>query len=91
MLSVAYHKYCHKFCSGLRWTLAQFVMQRAELGLKHPVDMLYHVQPWMLVAVLPFAFVFEGMFRFRVQKIIKVKFRDSEVKHRDSEFQCKHI
>lgn len=48
------------FSSGLRWTLAQFVMQRAELGLKHPIDMLYHVQPWMLVAVLPIAFAFEG-------------------------------
>lgn len=48
------------FSSGLRWTLAQFMMQRAELGLKSPIDMMYYVQPWMLMAVLPFAFVFEG-------------------------------
>uniref|UniRef100_A0A1B6FYX5 Sugar phosphate transporter domain-containing protein n=1 Tax=Cuerna arida TaxID=1464854 RepID=A0A1B6FYX5_9HEMI len=48
------------FSSGLRWSLTQFVMQKAELGLRHPLDMLYHVQPWMLVTVFPLAVFFEG-------------------------------
>lgn len=47
------------FCSGLRWTLAQFVMQKSELGLNNPIDMLYHVQPWMFMSVLPFMLFFE--------------------------------
>lgn len=48
------------FSSGLRWTLAQFVMQRSDLNMNSPIDMVYHVQPWMIVAILPFAMVFEG-------------------------------
>lgn len=46
--------------SGLRWTLTQFVMQKADLGLRNPLDMLYNVQPWMLVAVFPLAVIIEG-------------------------------
>ncbi|XP_068084108.1 solute carrier family 35 member C2 [Anabrus simplex] len=48
------------FSSGLRWTLAQLVMQKSKLGLSNPLDMVYHVQPWMIVSVLPFAVAFEG-------------------------------
>ncbi|XP_075229922.1 solute carrier family 35 member C2-like [Lycorma delicatula] len=50
------------FISGLRWTLAQVIMQRSDLGLKNPVDMLYYVQPWMLLTILPFALVREGSY-----------------------------
>ncbi|KAL1130643.1 hypothetical protein AAG570_011885 [Ranatra chinensis] len=46
--------------SGVRWTVAQYVMQRSELGLDHPLDMLYHVQPWMLLSVLPIVAAFEA-------------------------------
>ncbi|KAG8226789.1 hypothetical protein J437_LFUL002835 [Ladona fulva] len=46
--------------SGLRWTLAQLVMQKSKLGLHNPVDMVYHVQPWMIVSVLPIAIAIEG-------------------------------
>lgn len=49
------------FTSGLRWTLAQLVMQKSKLGLENPVDMVYHVQPWMIVPVLPLAIGFEGV------------------------------
>ncbi|KAF4521408.1 hypothetical protein B566_EDAN016976, partial [Ephemera danica] len=47
--------------SGLRWTLAQFVMQKSKLGLGNPIDMVYHVQPWMIATVLPFAVTIEGL------------------------------
>ncbi|KAK3870860.1 hypothetical protein Pcinc_023955 [Petrolisthes cinctipes] len=46
--------------SGLRWTLSQLVMQKAELGLSNPIDMVYHIQPWMTVALLPLAVIMEG-------------------------------
>ncbi|KAG0719790.1 Solute carrier family 35 member C2 [Chionoecetes opilio] len=46
--------------SGLRWTLSQLVMQKSELGLSNPIDMVYHIQPWMTVALLPLAVVMEA-------------------------------
>lgn len=48
------------FCSGLRWTIAQSVMSRDEMGLRNPIDMICHVQPWMIVGILPLIFIFEG-------------------------------
>ncbi|CAL1529336.1 unnamed protein product [Lymnaea stagnalis] len=39
--------------SGLRWTLAQIVLQKHEIGLHNPVDMMYHIQPWMMLSLLP--------------------------------------
>jgi len=60
------------FLSGIRWTLSQLIMQKSKLGLSNPVDMIYHVQPVMIIVLLPFAVAFEGvristsltMFRF---------------------------
>ena len=46
--------------SGARWTLSQMVMQRDALGLENPIDMMYHIQPIMLLTMLPLAAVFEG-------------------------------
>nr|XP_021192189.2 solute carrier family 35 member C2 [Helicoverpa armigera] len=48
------------FAAGLRWTFAQLLMQKSKLGLHNPVDMVFHVQPWMFVSLLPFAIMFEG-------------------------------
>lgn len=61
------------FLAGLRWTLAQLVMQRKDVGLSNPIDMIFHVQPWMILGLLPLAIAFEGIpiatsekvFRFR--------------------------
>ncbi|XP_074644986.1 solute carrier family 35 member C2-like isoform X2 [Tubulanus polymorphus] len=50
------------FISGIRWTLAQLVVQKSEIGLSHPLDMIYHVQPWMIVGLLPLAIYFESKF-----------------------------
>jgi solute carrier family 35 protein C2 len=46
--------------SGFRWSMAQLIMQKSKLGLENPLDMIYHIQPWMLLGVLPFALFFEG-------------------------------
>lgn len=45
--------------SGLRWTLSQKLMQRKESSLSNPLDMMYHMQPWMVVGLLPLALAFE--------------------------------
>uniref|UniRef100_T1J562 Sugar phosphate transporter domain-containing protein n=1 Tax=Strigamia maritima TaxID=126957 RepID=T1J562_STRMM len=47
--------------SGVRWTLAQLIMQKKELGLHNPVDMIYHIQPWMILGLLPIAIAIEGL------------------------------
>ncbi|XP_028035450.1 solute carrier family 35 member C2 [Bombyx mandarina] len=49
------------FAAGLRWTFAQLLMQKAKLGLHNPVDMVFHVQPWMFLALIPFTAIFEGL------------------------------
>ncbi|OXU27569.1 hypothetical protein TSAR_011524 [Trichomalopsis sarcophagae] len=46
--------------SGIRWTTAQLIMQKSKLGLKNPVDMMYYMQPWMLISILPVTVVIEG-------------------------------
>ena len=48
------------FLSGIRWTLSQLIMQKSNLGLSNPIDMIFHVQPIMIVALLPFTLGFEG-------------------------------
>ncbi|CAO1324781.1 unnamed protein product [Diamesa hyperborea] len=45
--------------SGARWTLAQLVMQKSKLGLHNPIDMIYYMQPFMIISILPFAIIFE--------------------------------
>lgn len=47
--------------SGLRWTLAQIILQKNEIGLHHPIDMMYHIQPWMILTLLPLAATAEGL------------------------------
>ncbi|CAH0546770.1 unnamed protein product [Brassicogethes aeneus] len=46
--------------SGLRWTCVQILLQKSKLGMKNPVDMIYNMQPWMILSVLPFALWIEG-------------------------------
>ena len=51
---------CMLLFSGVRWSYAQMVMQKESLGLSNPLDMVFHVQPWMILCLLPFAITFEG-------------------------------
>jgi len=46
---------------GLRWTLSQKVMQKSALGLENPIDMIYHIQPLMIISLLPLAIGIEGV------------------------------
>ncbi|XP_016966562.3 solute carrier family 35 member C2 [Drosophila biarmipes] len=46
--------------SGLRWSFAQFIMQKSKLGLHNPIDMIYYMQPWMIASLVPLVFGIEG-------------------------------
>ncbi|EFN88947.1 Solute carrier family 35 member C2 [Harpegnathos saltator] len=48
------------FSSGIRWTMTQLIMQRSKLGLHDPIEMMYYMQPWMLLPALFVASWFEG-------------------------------
>ncbi|CAL8073143.1 unnamed protein product [Calicophoron daubneyi] len=48
------------FLSGIRWTTAQLLAQKKEWGLSHPIDLIYHAQPWMALAILPMSLYIEG-------------------------------
>jgi len=48
--------------SGLRWSFAQFIMQKSKLGLHNPIDMIYYMQPWMIASLVPLVFGIEGKF-----------------------------
>jgi solute carrier family 35 protein C2 len=66
------------FLSGIRWTVSQLIMQKEKYGLNNPVDMIYHVQPLMIITLLPFTVGFEGtrvsssvlMFRYEEYSVL---------------------
>ncbi|XP_025074397.1 solute carrier family 35 member C2 [Pogonomyrmex barbatus] len=46
--------------SGIRWTMTQLIMQKSKLGLHDPIDMMYYMQPWMLLPAISVTLWFEG-------------------------------
>ena len=63
------------FFSGIRWTLSQLIMQKSKLGLENPIDFIFHIQPLMILTLLPIAIGVEGVSiaasedTFRFQKL----------------------
>ncbi|KFV13871.1 Solute carrier family 35 member C2, partial [Tauraco erythrolophus] len=51
---------CASFLGGIRWTLTQILMHKAELGLQNPIDIMFHLQPLMFLGLFPLFAVFEG-------------------------------
>ena len=49
------------FFSGIRWTLSQLIMQKSKLGLENPIDFIFHIQPLMILSLLPIAIGVEGI------------------------------
>lgn len=49
------------FIGGIRWTLTQVLMQKAELGLQNPIDAMYHLQPLMFLGLFPLFLFNEGL------------------------------
>ncbi|XP_017057971.1 solute carrier family 35 member C2 [Drosophila ficusphila] len=54
--------------SGLRWSFAQFIMQKSKLGLHNPIDMIYYMQPWMIASLVPLVLGIEGANLFAVSE-----------------------
>ncbi|XP_068120496.1 solute carrier family 35 member C2 isoform X2 [Hyperolius riggenbachi] len=46
---------------GIRWTLTQILMQKAELGLQNPIDTMFHLQPLMFLSLFPLFLGIEGL------------------------------
>ncbi|XP_069808636.1 solute carrier family 35 member C2 [Dendropsophus ebraccatus] len=46
---------------GIRWTLTQILMQKAELGLQNPIDTMFHLQPLMFLSLYPLFIGIEGL------------------------------
>lgn len=45
---------------GIRWTTAQMVMQKKDLGLGNPLDAIFHIQPMMAAVMVFLALILEG-------------------------------
>lgn len=60
------------FTGGIRWTLTQVLMQKAELGLQNPVDAMFHLQPLMFLGLLPLFLVNEGLSLSSSEKLFRV-------------------
>ncbi|XP_032931007.1 solute carrier family 35 member C2 isoform X2 [Catharus ustulatus] len=62
---------CASFLGGIRWTLTQILMQKAELGLQNPIDIMFHLQPLMFLGLLPLFLVFEGLHSSISEKLFR--------------------
>ncbi|CAL8369772.1 unnamed protein product [Lota lota] len=61
------------FIGGIRWTLTQILMQKAELGLQNPVDTMYHLQPLMFLCLFPLFLFNEGLGVSVSEKVFRVE------------------
>ncbi|XP_068607548.1 solute carrier family 35 member C2 [Brachionichthys hirsutus] len=60
------------FIGGIRWTLTQVLMQKAELGLQNPIDAMYHLQPIMIIGLFPLFLYNEGLSLSTSEKLFRV-------------------
>lgn len=60
------------FIGGIRWTLTQVLMQKAELGLQNPIDAIYHLQPLMFLGLFPLFLYNEGLSLSTSEKLFRV-------------------
>ncbi|XP_056277947.1 solute carrier family 35 member C2 [Pseudoliparis swirei] len=59
------------FIGGIRWTLTQVLMQKAELGLQNPIDALYHLLPLMFIGLFPLFLYNEGLSLSNSEKLFR--------------------
>uniref|UniRef100_A0A674BJC4 Solute carrier family 35 member C2 n=1 Tax=Salmo trutta TaxID=8032 RepID=A0A674BJC4_SALTR len=60
------------FIGGIRWTLTQVLIQKAELGLQNPIDTMYHLQPLMFMGLLPLFLFNEGLSLSTSEKLFRL-------------------
>lgn len=56
---------------GIRWTLTQILMQKAELGLQNPIDTMFHLQPLMFLSLFPLFVGIEGLHMSTSQQLFR--------------------
>ncbi|XP_053782388.1 solute carrier family 35 member C2 isoform X3 [Desmodus rotundus] len=59
------------FVGGIRWTLTQILLQKAELGLQNPIDTMFHLQPLMFLGLFPLFAIFEGLHLSTSEKVFR--------------------
>lgn len=59
------------FIGGIRWTLTQILLQKAELGLQNPIDTMFHLQPVMFLGLFPLFAIFEGLHLSTSEKVFR--------------------
>ncbi|XP_068184255.1 solute carrier family 35 member C2 isoform X1 [Antennarius striatus] len=59
------------FIGGIRWTLTQVLMQKAELGLQNPIDAMFHLQPIMFIGLFPLFLYNEGLSLSTSEKLFR--------------------
>ncbi|KAF6089374.1 solute carrier family 35 member C2 [Phyllostomus discolor] len=59
------------FIGGIRWTLTQILLQKAELGLQNPIDTMFHLQPLMFLGLFPLFAIFEGLHLSTSEKVFR--------------------
>jgi len=42
-------------------------MQKADMGMKSPVDMMYFSQPWMFITIFPISLFLEGEYIYHLK------------------------
>ncbi|MEQ2272521.1 hypothetical protein XENORESO_018866 [Xenotaenia resolanae] len=60
------------FIGGIRWTLTQVLMQKAELGLQNPIDAMFHLQPLMFLGLFPLFLYNEALSLSASEKLFRV-------------------
>uniref|UniRef100_A0A1I8JS21 Heparan-sulfate 6-O-sulfotransferase n=1 Tax=Macrostomum lignano TaxID=282301 RepID=A0A1I8JS21_9PLAT len=60
----------------------------AELGLANPVDMIYHVQAWMVLVLLPLSVAFEGTEIATTANLFRASQRHGRLWHAPSPCPC---
>ena len=57
--------YVHYYVVEVKYMEVKYKYQEVKivilaLGLQNPLDMMYHMQPWMILALMPLSVGFEG-------------------------------
>jgi len=65
-----------------------------ETGLSNPLDMMFHIQPWMILSLLPLSTAFEGNFvrvLFHHNLCISVHMLSYSIPNRGAEYCDEHV
>ncbi|XP_018332587.1 solute carrier family 35 member C2 isoform X2 [Agrilus planipennis] len=62
--------------SGVRWTCVQLLLQKSHIKMSNPIDMIYHMQPWMALSIFPFVVWIEGLSLISSCQVFRISDRE---------------